>query len=305
MKRCSQHPSAIIRQIPRPRQEYRLSGTKLVIVEGIPGSGKTSTAHFVSNWLKQNGLHTLLHLEGDLDHPADYESVAYLNPGEFSLLLQQYPDKRMEMLRLALVRGQEIFLSYRKLHNPPAGLFTALSHHDIYELPLPDWQRLTLERWEAFARLAIDQDCTYVFECCFLQNLLTTPLARFDQPEDEAAAHVLQVARVLKPLKPVLIYLDPPSVRITMERIACERPREWLNFVIAYIAGQTWGKARGLVGFDGMVRFYETRRDLEKTLFPALQAQRFSNLWLEDAGQNWNIDHQRIRSFLHDGFSLA
>jgi hypothetical protein len=103
----------------------------------------------------------------------------------------------------------------------------------------------------------------------------------------------------------VLIYLDPPSVRVTLEKIAAERPREWLDFVIAYIAGQTWGKARGLGGFDGMVRFYETRRDLEKTLFPSLQALRFNTLWLDDAGLDWQTDHQRIRTFLHAVISLA
>ena len=54
--------------------------TKLILVEGLPGSGKTTTAVFVADWLKEHGMETAVFLEGSLDHPADFESVACSNP---------------------------------------------------------------------------------------------------------------------------------------------------------------------------------------------------------------------------------
>jgi DNA polymerase III delta prime subunit len=49
--------------------------TRLYIFEGVPGSGKTTSA----KWLKSRlGEIAKLFLEGDPEHPADYESVACL-----------------------------------------------------------------------------------------------------------------------------------------------------------------------------------------------------------------------------------
>jgi hypothetical protein len=276
-----------------------------VIVEGIPGSGKTSTARFAAGRLARRGVPTRLHLEGDLDHPADYESTACLGAGAYTALRAAFPAWGAELDRLAFRRGEEVLLSYRRLDAPPAGLFAALASKDVYELPLADWQRVTLARWEEFSRAAAQGDDAYVFECCLLQNLLTTPLARFDQPEAQAAAHVLRAAGAISALRPALIYLDPPSVRAALEKAAAERPREWFDFVSAYTCGQAWGAARGLSGFEGLVRFYETRRALEKSLIPALAALGFDVLWLDNAGLDWDADHARVDAFLTPLFDLA
>lgn len=52
--------------------------SKLILIEGLPGSGKSTTARLVHEILMQKGIESELFCEGDLDHPADYESVAFL-----------------------------------------------------------------------------------------------------------------------------------------------------------------------------------------------------------------------------------
>ena len=64
--------------------------TKLILVEGLPGSGKTTTARFVADWLKQRGVETAVFLEGNLDHPADVESVSCLDEQEYANLKAQF-----------------------------------------------------------------------------------------------------------------------------------------------------------------------------------------------------------------------
>jgi thymidylate kinase len=51
--------------------------TKLILIEGLPGSGKSTTAGMAAEILKQKGIETNLFLEGNLDHPADYDGVAF------------------------------------------------------------------------------------------------------------------------------------------------------------------------------------------------------------------------------------
>lgn len=59
--------------------------TKLFLIEGLPGSGKTTTAELLKCLLKEKQVDARLHIEGDVYHPADYESVAYLTNDEWTI----------------------------------------------------------------------------------------------------------------------------------------------------------------------------------------------------------------------------
>ena len=270
--------------------------SKLVIIEGIPGSGKTSTARFAARWLEERGLHPRLHLEGDVDHLADFESVACLGAAQYASLCRQFPGWKSTLDALARPRADgEIWLSFGKLDNPPAELRAALSAQDVYNQPEADFLRLSRERWAEFAAQAGQGEEVYVFECCLLQNQLTTLMAVHDTPPARIAAHLRAIAADLAPLRPLLVYLDPPDVRAVLRRAAAERPAGWLEFVVHYTAGQAWGRARGLNGLEGMLDFYAARRDLEKELFPGLFP---GGLWLEHAGEDWPATTRQVERAL-------
>jgi thymidylate kinase len=64
--------------------------SKLILVEGLPGSGKSTTASITNDILKEINVDTKLFLEGNTEHPADYEGGSYFSKTEFDQLLQQY-----------------------------------------------------------------------------------------------------------------------------------------------------------------------------------------------------------------------
>ena len=176
--------------------------TKLVLIEGIPGSGKTTTAEFVQDWFVNRGRETHLYLEGNLDHPADYESVLAEFPA-FQPLLDQH----------AKVKGKERFLGYRKLQQElgsqlPDSLISRLARHEIYELPAEKYQRLLTQRWQEFALQAAKETGIYIFECCFLQNPLTMLLGRNNEAISAVQAYILGLAEIIRPLDTRLIYLE-------------------------------------------------------------------------------------------------
>lgn len=51
---------------------------RLILIEGLPGSGKSTVAEMVSEILKGQGKEVQLFQEGNLDHPADYEGVSFI-----------------------------------------------------------------------------------------------------------------------------------------------------------------------------------------------------------------------------------
>lgn len=54
-----------------------MNNTKLIIVEGLPGSGKSSTANLISELLCKKGKKVVCVDEGMPDHPADYDTYDF------------------------------------------------------------------------------------------------------------------------------------------------------------------------------------------------------------------------------------
>jgi hypothetical protein len=280
-----------------------MAKTKLILVEGLPGSGKTTTAVFIAEWLQKRGVETAVFLEGNLDHPADFESVACLDAAELAVLKAQFPDYIDFLERQVLVDGDDYFFRYRALQqtipNLPEALITALARYEIYELPANKFRRLLLRRWQRFADSAAAGTVTYIFECCFLQNPLTMMLGRYDEPVEEGQAFVLELAAAIQVLQPRWFYLEISDVRTSLEQIAQSRPPEWLDFVTAYHTQQGHGKAQGWQGFNGLVSFYEMRKAIELSLLPQLP---FPGLLVQHT--NWQADQAQIDRFLSQTFLL-
>ncbi|MBN1877507.1 MAG: hypothetical protein JXA33_25010 [Anaerolineae bacterium] len=271
---------------------------KLVVVEGIPGSGKTTTARFVCDWLEERGQQPILFLEGDWDHPADFESVACLDEQEYTTLQDQFPKHAAFLAEHARREDDAWFFSYRKLHHELGeqmsdALFEALARFEIYDLPAEKHQRLLLQRWRNFVSRAVAEDIIYVFECCFLQNPLTTLLARHNLPTDAVYRHVLALAEIVLPLRPKLIYLAQNNARATLETIREQRPQEWADFVTWYLTGQAYGKAHGLSGWKGVADFYTIRQALELEF---LQRLPLASLVLSDR-DDWDARYRHLAAW--------
>ncbi len=272
---------------------------KLVLVEGIPGSGKSTTARFVCDWLENHGQRPVLFLEGDWDHPADFESVACLDEREYAALQAQFPKQAAFLAEHAWREEDAWFFNYRRLEHEHAGqvpdaLFAALAHFEIYDLPAEKHQRLLLKRWRNFTARAVTEELFYVFECCFLQNPLTTLLARHNLPTKTVYQHVFTLAEIVAPLQPRLIYLAQTDVRATLETIRQQRPQEWADFVTWYLTGQAYGKRHGLGGWGGVTDFYAARQALELEF---LQTLPIDSLILSDSA-DWNERYRRLAVWL-------
>jgi len=277
-----------------------MAKSKLIIIEGLPGSGKTSTARFVEQWLIENHYVPALFLEGDLNHPADFESAACLNLNEYRQVKQQFPNQSDLLDSLAVVRDKDIFFSYGKIQKElaesvPDALIDAIARYEIYELPVEKYKRLILEHWRSFARQAVKNNTIFIFECAFLQNPLTMMMGRNSESFNTTASFVRHLATSVYMLDPYLIYLHPGDIETSIKKTAASRPQEWLDYVITYHTRQGYGKTRGWKGIDGLIEFYKMRAGLEMDLMSNLPM-----MTLTVQHTDWDKDHASIVSFLRD-----
>lgn len=281
---------------------------KLVLVEGIAGSGKTTTATFVKRLLDRHDVPSRLFCEGDLDHPADFESVAHFDGPEFEAFLANHAPYRHLLEQHAVTEGADHFLPYRKLRGDYEGvplddLVAELARRDVYETPRAStYCRLATARWQHFVAEAHRRQEVTVLETCFLQNPLTVLLGKHNVPVSNALDHIHTIAKVVQPLQPVLVYLQQRHPRATLERAGAERPQAWKEFLITYFTQQGWGKATGAQGFEGVIAFYEMRQRVE---LQVIHSADLDYLIVDTDARSWDENQRVLAAFLGSVLDLT
>jgi len=187
--------------------------TNLIIVEGLPGSGKSTAASMIAKVLAEKGKKAVCIDEGAQEHPADYADY-------------DFPDFETE-------------------------------------------RRKILGKWRSFLESS-DKDTIYVFNCIFLQNPMCETMMRFGMDEKASFTYISEIAEIIKPLHPIILYINRPDVKKTVDRVLDERGNDWLNAVIDYHVSQGYGKQNHLSGYEGYLACLKERKNREMRILQAL-----------------------------------
>jgi hypothetical protein len=274
-----------------------MAKSKLILLEGVPGSGKTTAGLHLQTFLEHRGFAVQFWCEGNFDHPADFEGVARLGESDYQHFLQRYPGLTELFREQLTIKDADYLVKYRKLqHLHPQEISQALvdelSQFDVYDgLPMDEYCRLALDRWHDFQQTAENSDEITLLECCVLQNPFTVMLARHNADPQIALQHIMKITEIIRSLNPLVIYLSPRNARNALEHVRLERSKEWVDFVIWYLTEQAYGKAHRLNGYEGVIQFYEMRQKLELEILKNLPIR---SLVIEHAGNEWERCDQEI-----------
>ncbi|WP_113930375.1 hypothetical protein [Bacillus sp. P14.5] len=252
---------------------------KLILVEGIPGAGKTTACGYIGKKLKEGGSQARVYLEGDLDHPADYEGTAFVSSEQLGVLLIKFPElkeKHAFQQHTGIYEG--VLIPYYKLSQTGQLSREAaeeLSKYDVYEMPPEVYKELILEKWKAFAEKVLSERCTVVADCCFLQNPLTMLMVKYNESYHSIKDFITEIEKIILSLNPILIYLEPLSVQEVIEDVKKKRSPEWFTHITQYYTEQEYGKAHSLPGgMEGVLLLLEERVRLEKQMISLLEMKR-------------------------------
>ncbi|MEC1524290.1 hypothetical protein P9D43_20010 [Neobacillus niacini] len=250
--------------------------TKLILVEGLPGSGKSTTADMTNDILKEWNVDTKLFLEGNVEHPADYEGGSYFSETEFSQLIEQYSEVKPILLKHAFKRCDGFVLPQYKLKQDldetpvPDSFWGDIWNHDIYELPLEKNIELITDKWKRFVVHALAENHTYIFECCFIQNPVTIGMIKYGASQEVVKNYVKQLADIIEPLNPVLLYVEQKDLSRSFKKAVQVRPKEWSAGFMDYYNNQGYGKMNDAQGIDGTIAVLEARYQLETVIINSL-----------------------------------
>ncbi len=271
---------------------------KLILVEGIPGSGKSTTARNIEQLLTSSGVRVRCFNEGDL-HPCDLAWHSCVPIAEYEKLLETFPDHQAILRQHTSVKDAHAYVTYGKLGLlPDHPLFIKLKSLEPYngQVSLEKFKKLHVSRWQKFGAQT-HEDVTYIFECAYLQNHIVELILTYQQSHDYIKAYLKELIETVLPLRPLLIYLSPVNVEWIINNAANERKtdrpdiwNDWIDDVIAYMENSNYGKANNCTGLASSLEFFKERQRLELDLIKDLPIQsyvhevqvNFEQLALED-----------------------
>ncbi|GFZ33151.1 hypothetical protein CSC2_36770 [Clostridium zeae] len=262
---------------------------KLIMVEGIPGAGKTTTSRKIKEKLIAEGKKVVLYEEG-MSHPADMSWNAYLSEEEYNNFLSKClemwetsektisKEELKHRIEIQTRREEEHFiLAYTKIDFPEGcywGLVGEVAAKEICDgrRSLKEFTEIHLRRWENFAEKALLDDTIYIFECAFLQNHIFELLGVYEKSDEEILTYLTNLLSKVKCLNPCIVYIDPSDVEKVIMKAADERKapnesrKDWIDEIAYWVSNTNYGKKHELAGREGVFSFCKERLRIDKLM---------------------------------------
>ncbi len=262
---------------------------KLIITEGLPCSGKSTTAAYIA---EKTGMKYVD--EGTGDHPADYEFHSFILPRD----LVRFSDQEKSLIKDC---GYERCGGYIvPLCGFSGMLFDKLLQYKIYDfLPWETERPVMLDKWREFVREK--GDAGHVFNCVFLQNPMCETMIRFGFDKNVSEGYIREIYDIIRPLEPLIVYLRTSDIRSAVEKAVPERGDEWLNAVIDYHCSGEYGHSKGLSGFGGYIKALEERQSRELEILSNIGTD---HIIIEDPVRNWDNAYAEIMEYISEGGTI-
>lgn len=119
-------------------------------------------------------------------------------------------------------------------------------------------------------------------------------MMRLGFSEEQSYDYISKIDDIVKPLKPVIIYLKNDDIAESVRRAAEER-EGWLNGVIDYHVNGAYGKSIDAQGFEGYIKCLEERQKRELSILSGLSAE---SIVIENAHRDWPEAYKKIEDFI-------
>lgn len=253
---------------------------RLVFLEGLPGSGKTTFAKRLYDHLLSQGQKVTLYKEGDYN-PLTYLWQAILTDKELEEILLQYPTLRKDILSQIKKVGTKNILAFTKVQvsEEQKSFYQVMQTYEVHKEPKERFYELYQDLYKSFHP---DQNdgTTYIFECTLLQNHVNQLFAVYGLDYDEVQNHVVSLLDNIKTLKPIILYIKQENISNTLNRISKERispnknmHSDWIDMAIQYTENTLFGQKHTLKGRELLLDYLVRRQQIEEEILQMIDVE--------------------------------
>lgn len=267
--------------------------SRLILVEGIPGAGKTTTARKIKEKLIEEGKEVILYEEG-MSHPVDMAWNAYLKEDEYNdfieMCSEMWENSKMTVSKEELINriqnqarieDNHVILAYTRIDFTEECYWSLIDDVASKEIcdgrrSLEEFREIHLKRWSRFAKEALINNTIYIFECAFLQNHIFELLGVYEKCDEDIYLYLNNLLKTVKGLNPSIVYIEPTSVENVIIQAANERKSpdasssDWIDEIAEWVSNMNFGKSHKLEGIEGVISFCRERLRIDKLMIDML-----------------------------------
>jgi hypothetical protein len=189
----------------------------LVLVEGMIGAGKSTTARWLADWLTGRGENAVAFCEFEPDHPIRTRAVDRLRAS--------HPEPVQKPGDIG-----------------PDGLSRDAS---VYEV----------RQWSRLAEDCVRTQRTVVLEATFLQNSVLPAFVN-GAPVAKVLEIARRIQHRVTAANPLLVYLRPTDIAAAIDVVHATRGEPWSSWNLESVATYPWARERDLHGKAAIVEMY-------------------------------------------------
>lgn len=273
--------------------------SQLIMLEGLPSTGKTTNARFIHIQLERNNIKAEWIHEVAMPHPVLFFDEVGMTYDEYDRFIKAYPEAVDILNNIAIFRKSTVGIHLPEIqwnYKDEIGenVYQALLKFDVWNFPLDVYKKFALEKWAHFTQKALkNQDEVYIIDSAIFQSQIFSFLFK-NRPYEELQSFIDQIADIIQPLNPCLIYLHRENTETTIDYLDNDRGTSYLEYIWHRDKAQPYytGKPPGAESFKQFLRDYAGMADL---LFDSFPANKIS---LEISDGNWACREDEMLSFL-------
>lgn len=258
--------------------------TKLILVEGLPGSGKSTKSREIQHKLLNSGYKVCYLKEHDILNKIDITRKAFLSYDEYKRMLNQcnnivletkckydFEDIKQKVEKYTNLYNDMYVVSYSQIEFDDINLNKVIS--SLYKkekcngnCTFDEYKKIMYDLWNRFVK-DLDENTIYIIDGGFLHNPLFDIIAHYNLSENDIYDFYEGLNNIIKSIDLKMIYIDMDSIENT---IKSRRSKTWLNQFSKWIENSNYGKIRNLSETNEIVEFCKLKMNIEKKIIEHL-----------------------------------
>jgi len=196
--------------------------TQLILLEGLPSTGKTTNARFIHIQLERNNIDAKWIHEITAPHPVTFYDEAYYTHDEYDKFLKTYPQVADILNSIAVFKKSTVAIPLREIQwsyidKIGEEVYQALLEFDAWKFPLDVYKKFALEKWVHFTEKALrNRDEVYIIDSAIFQFQIFTFLFQ-NRPYEELQSFIDRIVDIIRPLNPCLVFLHRENTETTID----------------------------------------------------------------------------------------